>query len=454
MRLALELALARSAGRLSRLAGRGGGTTLPGKILATIDPSALSTLASRLPQGTAVVSATNGKTTTASLVAAILSPRVRLAHNRSGANLVSGVTSTLIEARAAELGLFEVDEGAFPDVARRIRPRAVCLGNLFRDQLDRYGELEAIAERWRAAVRELPEEATLVVNADDPQVGDLAGTRPRSVTFGLDDPLQARPSLQHAADSKYCLRCGAPYAYAAAYVGHLGDYRCPACGHGRPSLDVAARGVELRGLEAVSFDLVTPEDIRRVEVSLPGLYNVYNALAAAALARALGATSDEIAAGLALARPAFGRAERIDVEGRSVLILTVKNPAGANEVVRTLVAAGPPKLAVIALNDAIADGRDVSWIWDADLEPLLERLERLVVTGDRAAELALRCTYAGFPAEELEIMPDLRAALDRGLELTSHGGELTVLPTYTAMLALRKIVSERGHVRQYWERAA
>jgi lipid II isoglutaminyl synthase (glutamine-hydrolysing) len=454
MRLALELALARSAGRLSRLAGRGGGTTLPGKILATIDPSAVSTLAGRLPSGTAVVSATNGKTTTASLVAAILSPRIRLAHNRSGANLVSGVTSTLIEARGAELGLFEVDEGAFPDVARRIRPRAVCLGNLFRDQLDRYGELEAIAERWRAAVAELPEGAALVVNADDPQVGDLASLRAGSLTFGLDDPAQARPSLQHAADSKYCLRCGTPYTYAAAYVGHLGEYRCPACGHGRPPLDLAARGIELHALDAVSFDLVTPEETRRVRVALPGLYNVYNALAAAALARALGATPDEIAAGLAEAQPAFGRAERIVIEDRSVLILTIKNPAGANEVVRTLVAAGAPKLAVIALNDAIADGRDVSWIWDADLEPLLDRLERLVVTGGRAAELALRCTYAGFPPDRLEIVPALAAALDRGLEQTPAGGELTVLPTYTAMLALRKIVSDRGHARQYWERAA
>jgi UDP-N-acetylmuramyl tripeptide synthase len=454
MRLALELALARSAGRLSRLAGRGGGTTLPGKILATIDPSALSTLAARLPEGTAVVSATNGKTTTASLVAAIVASRLRLAHNRSGANLVSGVTSTLIEARGAELGLFEVDEGAFPDVARRIRPRAVCLGNLFRDQLDRYGELEAIAERWRVAVDALPDATTLIVNADDPQVGDLATARPGSVTFGLDDPAHARPSLQHAADSKYCLRCGTPYHYSAAYVGHLGDYRCPACGHGRPALELAARAVELHGLEAVSFDLVTPENTTRVRVSLPGLYNVYNALAAAALARALGASSDEIAAGLAQAQPAFGRAERIDVNGRSMLILTIKNPAGANEVVRTLVTAGAPKLAVIALNDAIADGRDVSWIWDADFEPLLERLERLVVTGRRAAELALRCTYAGFPADRLEILPDLQAALDRGLELTPAGRELTVLPTYTAMLALRKIVSERGHARQYWERAA
>jgi UDP-N-acetylmuramyl tripeptide synthase len=454
MRLALELALARSAGRLSRLAGRGGGTTLPGKILATIDPAALSTLSARLPQGSAVVSATNGKTTTASLVATILAPRVRLAHNRSGANLVSGVTSTLIEERGAELGLFEVDEGAFPDVVRRIKPRAVCLGNLFRDQLDRYGELERIAEQWRASVSELPSAATLVVNADDPQVGGLATVRPGAVTFGLDDPVQARPSLQHAADSKYCLRCGTPYLYATAYVGHLGDYRCPACGHSRPPLHVAARNIELHGLQAVSFDLATPEDTRRVRIELPGLYNVYNALAAAALSRALGATQEEVGEGLSRARPAFGRAERIDVEGRILLILTIKNPAGANEVVRTLVAAGAPRLAVIALNDAIADGRDVSWIWDADFEPLLERLERLVVTGSRAAELALRCAYAGFPADRLEIVPNLVDALDRGLELTPRGDELIVLPTYTAMLALRKTVSQRGHARQYWERAA
>ena len=452
MRLALELALARSAGRLSRLAGRGGGTTIPGKILATIDPGSVSTLAARLPRGTAAISATNGKTTTAALVAAIVGKSVRLAHNGSGANLVSGVASTLIEARDAELGLFEVDEGAFPEVARRIRPRAVCLGNLFRDQLDRYGELEQIAERWRAAVAELPDRTALVVNADDPQVGDLV--RPGRVTFGIDDPAQARPTLQHASDSKYCLRCGTPYVYAAAYVGHLGDYRCPACGHARPALDVAARGIELHGLEAVSFDLVTPEGTRRVRLGLPGLYNVYNALAAASLSRALDATLDEIAAGLESALPAFGRAERIDVGSRRLLLLLIKNPAGANEVVRTVVEAEAPRLAVVALNDAIADGRDVSWIWDVDFEPLLECLERVVVSGGRAAELALRFTYAGFPADAVEIVPELGAALDRGLELTPEGDELTVLPTYTAMLELRRIVAERGYARQYWERAA
>src|SRR5919197_3373773 len=174
MRLALEIALARAAGRLSRLARRGGGTTLPGKLLSAVDPGAVSVLAARLPQGCALVSGTNGKTTTAAMVAEILAPNVRLAHNRSGANLVSGVLSTLLEAREAELGLFEVDEAALPEIARRVRPRAVCLGNLFRDQLDRYGELEIVAERWRGAVRMLPSAAQLVVNADDPQVGDLA----------------------------------------------------------------------------------------------------------------------------------------------------------------------------------------------------------------------------------------------------------------------------------------
>ena len=262
--LAAEILAARAVAALSRLAGTGGGTTVPGKLLSKLDPGAIDRLAARLPSGAAIVSATNGKTTTTAMAAEILRPRFRLAHNRSGANLVSGIASTLLSAPGAELGLFEVDEGALPEVMRRVGPRAVLLANLFRDQLDRYGELERIGERWRAAVEELPETATLVVNADDPQVGDLAASRPGSVTFGLDDPGQARFSLQHAADSKYCLRCGTPYVYAPAYVGHLGDYRCPACGHGRPPLTVSARALELHGLEAVSFDLVSPEGTRRV----------------------------------------------------------------------------------------------------------------------------------------------------------------------------------------------
>jgi UDP-N-acetylmuramyl tripeptide synthase len=326
----------------------------------------------------------------------------------------------------------------------------VALSNLFRDQLDRYGELEIVAERWREAIGALSGEAMLVVNADDPVVASLADDRVHALRFGLDDQRHARPTLQHAADSKYCVRCGTPYEYAAAYVGHLGDYRCPACEHARPALDVAAREIELRGLAASRFRIDATAGSVDVELGLPGLYNVYNATAAASLSLALGASLNDIRVGLEAFSAAFGRFERIPTGGKTLVMLLVKNPAGANEVLRTLETGVPPVL-VLALNDAIADGQDVSWIWDVDFEPILEHVGRVVVSGDRAAELGLRLRYGGLPDARLEVEPSLERALDRGLELVDAGTELVVLPTYTAMLALRKILSRRGLVRPYWE---
>ncbi len=454
LRLSLEIGVARFAGSVSRAAGRGGGTTLPGKLLWHIDPGAIDALAERLTDGCVVVSATNGKTTTSAMAAQVLGTRYRLAWNNSGANLASGVASTLLQARSAELGVLEVDEFALPALLDRLRPRVVALGNLFRDQLDRYGELEHIAERWRDAVTSLPSETTLIVNADDPVVADLASGRERVVRYGVDDPVVARPALQHAADSKYCIHCGSPYAYAAAYVGHLGDYRCESCGHARPSLDLAARNIELSGLDATAFDLVEGGRTMRIRLPLPGLYNVYNALAAGALCRALDVSAEAVQQGLEGFGAAFGRFERVEVGDRRVLLLLVKNPAGANEAIRTLGEGGSPRTLLVALNDAIADGRDVSWIWDVDFEPLLAEAANIVLSGDRAAELGLRFTYAGFPADRLEIVPALGPALDRALELVPAGSELGVLPTYTAMLALRKVLTDRGLVRPYWEAVA
>jgi lipid II isoglutaminyl synthase (glutamine-hydrolysing) len=454
MLLELERLLARTIGSASRLFGAGGGTTLPGKVLWKAHPGAIDRLARRLTEGTVLVSATNGKTTTAAMAAQILRTRFRLAHNASGANLVSGVASTLLAVPGAELGLFEVDEGALPEVARRVQPRVVLLGNLFRDQLDRYGELEHVAERWRDSLARLPA-TTLVVNVDDPLLGAIAREhRGPARTFGVDDHRHARPSLQHAADSKYCPACGRPFVYTAAYVGHLGEYACPDGHLQRPSLDVAAREIELDGLDGSRFELATPEGTASVRVALPGLYNVYNATAASALAGALGVSLAEIVAGLELFTAAFGRFERIAIEDRRVLMLLVKNPAGANEAVRTLLEGTPPRFAVVALNDEIADGRDVSWIWDVDFEPLLGSLDRVIVTGGRAAELALRFAYGGLGRDRIDVVPDLERALDRGLEETPSGGELVVLPTYTAMLGLRRIIASRGHVGDYWEAAA
>ena len=208
----------------------------------------------------------------------------------------------------------------------------------------------------------------------------------------------------------------------------------------------------VKAVDGVSFSLETPAGNARVRLGLPGLYNVYNALAAASLALALGASLDVVVDGLERFTGAFGRFERFVVGDKRVLLLLVKNPAGANEVVHTLLEGGAPSILLVALNDAIADGKDVSWIWDVDFEPLLGRTERLVASGDRAAELGVRCVYGGLPEEALEVEPSLARALDRGLELTPAGGELVALPTYTAMLELQRIVAERGWSKPYWER--
>jgi UDP-N-acetylmuramyl tripeptide synthase len=311
-----------------------------------------------------------------------------------------------------------------------------------------------VAERWREALAGLPE-SLLVVNADDPLLGELARDRGGLIrTFGVDDHSVARPSLQHAADSMYCVTCGRPYDYAAAYVGHLGEYACPLCHRARLPLDVAARQIDLHGLGGSEFTLTAPEGSARVRLSLPGLYNVYNATAAAALAGGLGVPTDEIVRGLEAFTAAFGRFERIVVGDRRLLMLLVKNPAGANEAVRTLLEGERPSRAIVALNDEIADGRDVSWIWDVDFEPLLAGLTGVIVTGGRAAELGLRFAYGGLARDRIEMVPDLEQALDRGLATTPPGGELIVLPTYTAMLRLRGIVARRGYVSEYWRQAA
>ena len=214
--------------------------------------------------------------------------------------------------------------------------------------------------------------------------------------------------------------------------------------------DVAATAIDLHGMSGSTLTVRTPSGEVRVRLPLPGLYNVYNALAASALALALATPPAAVGAGLEGFSAAFGRFERIPAGGKRIVMLLIKNPAGANEALRTLETGVPPVL-VIALNDAIADGRDVSWIWDVDFEPLLPHVGTLVVTGERAAELGLRLVYGGLPEERLEVVPSLEAALDRGLELVDAGTELVVLPTYTAMLALRAILTERGLVPAYWE---
>ena len=456
--LRVKLVTARAVGGLARRAGRGGGTSLPGKVLMALEPEAISELAARLPQGSVVVSATNGKTTTTAMIASVLERGgVSLVHNRAGANMAGGVASTLLSAArsrdaiSGDLGLFEIDEFWLDRITPQLQPRAVLLGNLFRDQLDRYGELETIADRWAGVVASLAPTARLVLNADDPLIADLGRNAPNVTYFGIEDPSVAMPEMQHASDSKHCRRCGAAYSYEAIYLGHLGLYRCPNCGQERPAPTVAAQQITLDGTRGASFRIRTATESLAVKLPLPGLYNVYNALGAAALCLELGSPPSTVAAGLAGVTAAFGRAERVRIGATELSILLVKNPAGANEILRTL-ALEPGQLDVLAiLNDRTADGRDVSWIWDADFELLASALGRITCAGTRAAELALRLKYAGVPVERIRVVADLPTALDAAVGQAA-AGRLFVLPTYTALLQLRDELASRGHVAQFWER--
>jgi len=450
-----KVAAAKAVGTVVRAAGRGGGTSLPGKVLTRLEPHAIGILARRLAHGSAVISATNGKTTTAAMTAAILRRHGEtLVHNSAGANMAGGVASALAAAARrggreldGELGLFEVDEFWLAPVVQELEPRALLLANLFRDQLDRYGELEIIADRWAQVVDARAGAGALVLNADDPLVADL-GRGQEALYFGVEDDSLALAELQHAADSKHCRRCGHPYAYDAIYMAHLGRYACPNCGARRPEPAVAAHDVQLRGIRSAAFTLATAAGRTRIELPLPGLYNVYNALGAAALCLALGAPLDAIAAGLHEVAPAFGRAETLDLGGRPTSILLVKNPAGANEVLRTLALEGEQLDLFGVLNDNTADGRDISWVWDADWELLAPSLRHMTCSGTRAAELALRLKYAGLAAGRLSVVPDLPQGLDAAL--ANGDGPLYALPTYTALLELRDLLARRGQVQGHW----
>jgi UDP-N-acetylmuramyl tripeptide synthase len=459
MVLDAKIAAARAVGSVLRRSGRGGGTSLPGKVLIRLEPAAIAELSRRLPHGTAMISATNGKTTTAAMTASILAKTgTRLVHNRAGANMAGGIASTLLDSArrggrmSGDLGLFEVDEFWLDRMTAQLRPRAIVLGNLFRDQLDRYGELETIADRWSSVVAGLTGDTHLVLNADDPLVADLGRGRGEVTYFGIEDPSVAIDEMQHASDSKHCRRCGAAYSYDAIYLAHLGRYHCPSCGQTRPEPSVRAEQITLQGTTASSFMLHTPHGSQAVKLPLPGLYNIYNALAAAGLCLALGATLEQVGAGLEAVTAAFGRAETITV-GPSVLsILLIKNPAGANEIIRTLALEQEPLRLLAVLNDLVADGRDVSWIWDADFELLADRVEHVTCSGTRAAELALRFKYAGVRTDRIEVVSALPQALDRAID-TADGRRVFALPTYTALLALRDELSDRGHVSQYWSAA-
>ena len=452
-----------AAGKTARAAlqrlGRGA-TALPGLVALGVAPDAIASLTKSLPHGTICVSGTNGKTTTTRM----LSDIVRAAgwqpvHNRSGSNLDRGIAAALLadatwrgELRG-DIGVFEVDEASIPRVLARLTPRVLVVTNLFRDQLDRYFEIDALARRIGEAIARLPDQTTLVLNADDPIVAYLGnGHRGPILTFGVEDPAVGGTVPQAISDATRCPRCKQPLRYTRVILAHVGDWRCDHCGLARPNPDVSAAAVRL-GANATQLRLggAVGSAIDEIVVPLPGLYNAYNALAALAAARALDIGLATATRALGQFKPAFGRLEIVEAEGRQLRLLLVKNPAGFNAAIGALLETDRRPRILGALNDRDADSRDVSWIWDADFEALASRVTHATITGLRARDLALRLKYAGVPKDRVSVVDGWVPAIRTAIDSTPVGDELVVIATYTAMLALRDALARLGYVGQFWE---
>jgi UDP-N-acetylmuramyl tripeptide synthase len=455
----LALVIGKFIGSTSRLLKVGGGSTLPGRAARFLSSGLVTNMVKELPLGCVLVTGTNGKTTTATLLASILDRAgMTPVHNRTGANLMAGIASALIRESdlggrlAGRIGLFEVDEAAFPAAVAETSPRIVVVNNLFRDQLDRYGELDTLATLMKDAVRTLDPESIVALNSDDPLVASIGRNLPHRVLYyGIDTDRYGSGSMQHAADSKHCSECGSRLTYEYYLFGHMGHYRCPSCGASRPESVVSAVELEMVQLEGTRCTVRYPGGETALFIPLPGLYNVYNVLAAISCALSLEIDIETIKQGIESFEAAFGRVEHIEAEGRHILMILAKNPAGFNEVIRTLTRDAGRKNVVLALNDNIADGRDVSWIWDVDFEMLRDRLGKVVCSGIRAADLALRVKYAELGEDSIAVEPDLEAALDRGLQMVEPGETVYLVPTYTAMLELRRRMVKRGLVAPFWE---
>jgi UDP-N-acetylmuramyl tripeptide synthase len=522
LRLIAAILAGKGAGLASRALGRGGGTTIPGIVARRVAPDTLRLLAARLPQGVILVAGTNGKTTTTRMLAACLAADGRRAlHNRAGANLISGLTSTALLGSSlaghpqAEIGLFEADEAALPQALAETQPRLVLLHNLFRDQLDRYGEVDTIAGEWRAALAQLPSTASVLLNADDPSIAGLGeGLRARVFRYGLEDVRHASDSAAHVADAQFCRRCGARYDYQPRFYAHIGHYRCPQCGYARPQPDFRLERLDLEGEHGARLILSGPADLAaglELHLPLPGRYNALNALAAASAALLLGVPAARVRDTLERFSAAFGRIERVDAGGTPLLMALIKNPVGASETIRMLTenrgtaepwndgttepassdgnelssivhrpsSQAPPATGhllpadplssivhrpssgvssdqqglhlLILINDRHADGTDVSWLWDAEFEQLAGHVAHVTVGGTRAEDMAVRLKYAGVSPALIHTEPQPAQALDAARTATPPGATLYALPTYTAMLELRNVLAQRGWVKPFWE---
>ena len=415
----------------------GAGATWPGEIALRLYPHILQKF-SEQHKKIILVAGTNGKTTTVKMIETILTHAgYSVRHNASGANLDNGLVSAFLQdanwngTLTSDYFIFEVDEATLPNILKELTPHILVLTNLFRDQLDRYGEVDVIAEIWQQALGSLLHDVTVIANADDPHLV-LVGEKLTAIVkyFGLEDSSLYLPKMQHATDTIYCPRCGHRLTFAGVYFSHLGKWACGNCKLTHPRVDITTR------------DFPSP---------IEGVYNRYNTLAAAMVAREIGIADNDIKEALKTFIPAFGRMEEIEVSPTSsgkaglrgvkkrVKILLSKNPTGFNESLRTVLSSKQKGPLLLVLNDRIPDGTDVSWIWDVDFENLKDFKENIFVSGDRCFDLGLRLKYAEVPCKGM--YRSLEDAIKEGLKNCKSDQTFWILPTYSAMLDVRKILT-------------
>lgn len=458
-RLALALSAGKLAGKTGRMLKIGGGTSFPGIVARRIDPTVLRKVVGASPARKIVVCGSNGKTTTCRMIAAISrADGKRVTQNRSGSNLLPGVTAVAVNGASifggldADVLVFEIDEATIRHAVPEIEPDVVIVNNIFRDQLDRYGELYAVAAALENMIRALPAEATVILNGDDPLVAGFAPeAKAKRLYFGMRTEDVGTQVPEHAADTIRCVRCQHDLEYTKAYISHLGAYRCPNCGYARPALDIAVTRARLSPDGVSQIAVETRAGAVEFGLPLPGLHNVYNAAGAIAGALAMGLELGAVPAAMAGLRPAFGRLEDIQAGDKHIVLCFVKNPISYNTTLRTILQRPGKKHVLSVHSNAETDGEDFAWLWDIDLEELAPQLASLVTAGKKAEELAMRFKYAGVPEETITVIPDRPQALDAALANVPPGGTLYILSGYTPLHELRRVMQQRGWVAPFWE---
>ena len=438
-----------------RLSGSGG-TAAPGLLASYIDSNSLKKLNSYVSD-VILVTGTNGKTTTSRIIGSALENfGLKYIHNREGSNLMRGVVGSLISktpifpSNEKPLALLEIDEATLPLVISQTSPKIIVINNLFRDQLDRYGEVDSIRKMWHETLKNLDDSTTLILNSDDPSVAHLAkGSRAKVIFFGLEDNKYTLAKLPHASDFTSCIVCGSELNYDTVYMSHLGKFKCPSCGEKRPKPDVYAEDITLEDESGFKAKIVTPEGNFNINTRLPGLYNVYNCLSAISVSLALNIPLQKIIKSLRSFEAVFGRTEILEVGKKRLYITLVKNPTGFNEIIRTMFNKNKKRYTFIAINDLIADGRDVSWLWDVDFELMQGKVAKAYISGIRAADMGLRFKYAGLKTNSLD--SNIEKALESAYADVPENETLFIFPTYTAMLEINKFLSKKGYAERFWE---